>query len=314
MKLLKGGMSGMKDKLIVVAAAAAVLIPMQSAALKGIAAPTANQASGQNTKPGVVRSVATTGTTTARTATTAARTSIKAAPVSTVKTAAPSYAKGRAALLSKNYKEAAKHFQTAMAEDKSLMTNCECRLNLGKSLVKVAAALPKGCPEQAANYRKGASELRKAIRVGRGSRNANEANALLMALPHQYIAPKMGDDTPMIAMANGIRGLDRGLGGEMPKPKILEFYASWCEPCKQLKPLMEKVKNEYGDQVEFLSYNVDDPEVEKVVEDYEVSPIPTLIFLDQSNQVVTYSIGFSGDAGLKRGLKKIGVAPAGPKS
>lgn len=299
MKLLRGGMT---DKLVIVAAAAAVLLPMESA-LKSMAAPpvkasTTQTCTRQATKVPQARA-------------TAHYVRSAAAPAASkpVQTSAPSYAKGKAALLTKNYKEAAKHFQAAMQEDKTLMTSCECRLNLGKSLCKVAASMPKGCPDQVTTYKKGASELRKAIRIGRGSKNAIEANIVLMALPPQYIAPKMGDDTPMIAMANGIRGLDRGLGGEMPKPKILEFYASWCEPCKQLKPLMEKVKNDYGDQVEFLSYNVDDPEVEKVVEDYEVSPIPTLIFLDKANQVVTYSIGYSGDAGLKRGLRKILTPP-----
>ncbi len=289
MKLLRGGI---KDKLVVVAAVA-VLIPMQSAVLNSLAAPPAKTVT-NTAKPGM------------------AKAPVKVATIALskpVQTTSPSYARGKAALAVKNYKEAAKHFQAAMVEDKTLLTSCECRLNLGKSLCKIAAGMPKGCPDQVKTYRKGASELRKAIRVGRGSKNAIEANIALMSLPHQYIAPKMGDDTPMIAMANGIRGLDRGIGGEMPKPKILEFYASWCEPCKQLKPLMEKVKNEYGDQVEFLSYNVDDPEVEKVVEDYEVSPIPTLIFLNNSNQVVTYSIGYSGDVGLKRGLKKILGAP-----
>jgi hypothetical protein len=68
---------------------------------------------------------------------------------------------------------------------------------------------------------------------------------------------------------------------------------------------MEKAKSQYADKVEFVSYNIDDPKAEKVVEDYEVSPIPTLIFLDNSNQVITYSIGYSGDNGLKAGMKKI---------
>ena len=214
------------------------------------------------------------------------------------------YALGKAAMARKNYKEAAKHFEAAMLEDVTLQKNCECRLNLGKSLCQVAGAMSKGCPEQIATYKKGAAQLRKAIRVGRGSVNAVAANVLLMSLPHSIIAPKTGEDTPMIALAHGIRGLDRGSGAES-RPKILEFYASWCEPCKQLKPLMEKVKSQYGDQVEFISYNVDDPEVEKIVEDYEVSPIPTLIFLDDANQVVTYSVGYSGEAGLQKGLKKI---------
>lgn len=275
MKVLTGALV---EKLAVTAAVAALIVPAQS-----IAAPATK------TTPQAKPSVVTT-----------------AKPV-VVSSSNATYAKAKAALAKKSYKEAAKHFEAAMVEDKNLQHSCECRLNLGKSLCGVAKTLPAGA-EQTAAYKKGASELRKAIRVGRGSKNAIEANIALMSLPHSIIAPKTGDDTPMIAMANGIRGLDRG-SGDASKPKILEFYASWCEPCKQLKPLMEKVKTQYGGQVEFISYNVDDPEVEKIVEDYEVSPIPTLIFLDPANQVVTYSIGYSGDAGLQKGLKKILTKP-----
>lgn len=227
-------------------------------------------------------------------------------PVST--TAAPvaatsPLAMGKTALTQKNYGAAVKHFALAVRQNPD---SCECRLGHGKALCKLAASLKK-CPQQSATYKQGVQELRKAIRLGRGSKNAIEANSVLMSLPTAVTAPKSGEDTPLIALKHGINGQDRA-GGEPGKPKILEFYASWCEPCKQLKPLMEKIKSTYGDQVEFISYNVDDPETEKVVEDYEVSPIPTLIFLDPNNQVVSYSVGYSGEVGVQKGLKKI-LAP-----
>lgn len=207
---------------------------------------------------------------------------------------------GKTAFKQKNYSLAAKHFQTAVANDP---TSCECRLELGRTICKMASTMPKGSAQQKAKYRSGAVELRKAVRLGKGSSNAIAANAILLTLPAGITAPKTGADTPMIALSHGLAGMDRG--SEAAKPKILEFYASWCEPCKQLAPLMAKAKSTYGEQVEFISYNVDDPSVDKLVEDYEVSPIPTLIFLDQSNQVVSYSVGYSGEAGIHQGIKKI---------
>lgn len=223
-----------------------------------------------------------------------------AAPkVTAVSTASP-LAKGQSLMLQKNYALAEKEFKKAVDQAPG---SCECRLKHGKALCKLAGTLKKG-PEQLTNYKSGIKELRMAIRLGRGSANAKEANQILMTLPTAYISPKSGDDTPLIAMAHGIAGRTRG-AGEAAKPKILEFYASWCDPCKQLKPFIAKLKDQYGEQVEVISYNVDDPNTEKIVEDYEVSPIPTLIFLDGSNQVVSYSVGYSGEAGLQKGLKKI---------
>lgn len=212
-----------------------------------------------------------------------------------------SMALGKAAFAQKNYAKAVKEFESVVTAEP---TNCAGRLYLGKSLCKMAAGQKPGSPVCTTTYRRGVSELRKAIRLGKGNKDSVEANAVLLTLPKNITAPKMGADTPMIAMMNGIRGLDRGTG-EGTKPKILEFSAKWCEPCKQLKPIMEKAKTDYAQKVEFLSYDVDSPDSEKVIEDYEVSPVPTLIFLDDHNQVVSYAIGYSGDNGLKQGLKKI---------
>lgn len=208
---------------------------------------------------------------------------------------------GKAALAQKNYAQAVKHFESVVSAEPN---NCAGRLFLGKSLCKMAATHKPGSQVCTATYKRGVNELRKAIRIGKGNKDSVEANAVLLTLPKSVTAPKMGADTPMIAMMNGIRGLDRGTDGGS-KPKILEFSAKWCEPCKQLKPIMEKAKNDYGGKVEFISYDVDSPEAEKVIEDYEVSPVPTLIFLDDHNQVVSYAIGYQGDTGLKQGLKKI---------
>ncbi len=221
--------------------------------------------------------------------------SIAAAPVSPI-------ALGTQALAQKNYTQAVKIFQAASQTDQ-YKNSCECRLGLGKSLCKLGATKPANSAEQKETYKSAVKELRTAVKLGKGSGNAKEANLIMLSLPKSITAPKMGADTPMIALANGIRGMDRGGAG--PVPKVLQFSAPWCEPCKQLDPIIKKAKIDYADKVDFISYNIDDPSSEKVVEDYEVSPIPTLIFLDNNNQVVTYSVGYSGENGLKAGMKKI---------
>ena len=207
---------------------------------------------------------------------------------------------GKTAITQKQYAKALQIYEAAAKTDQ-YKNSCECRLGLGKSLCLVAKT-QKGT-EQTTTYKRAVKELRTAIRLGRGSVNAKEANVVMLSLPKNILAPKTGADTPMIALAHGFRGMDRG--GEAAKPKVIEFTAKWCDPCQQLKPIMAKAKADYADQVEFITVDIDDPKSEKIIEDYEVSPIPTLIFLDSSNQVITYSVGYSGENGLKAGIKKI---------
>jgi thioredoxin 1 len=171
-------------------------------------------------------------------------------------------------------------------------TSCEAHFCLGQTYVKLK------------NYLKAREHYRTAIKVGRGSPAAIKANTALMTLPKNLIAPKTGPNTRFIARNLGILSNERGLDGGA-KPTVIDFYASWCQPCKQLEPLIEKAKSEYGEKVNFMSINVDDPSNESLIEQYGVSPIPTLVFLSPEGEVVTYSIGFSGENGVSSGLKKI---------
>lgn len=154
-------------------------------------------------------------------------------------------------------------------------------------------------------YDKARAQLRLAIRLGRGSAVAAQANQFMMSsIPAQYLKPRTGEGTELIASILGIRGMSRGIG-DVNRPKVFEFYADWCEPCKQLKPVMEKIKQQYGSQVDFVSYDVDDANSAQFIDQYEVSPIPTIIFLSPDNKVVGYSIGFSGEKSVEKELKKV---------
>lgn len=51
----------------------------------------------------------------------------------------------------------------------------------------------------------------------------------------------------------------RSLGG---KPIVVNFWASWCEPCKDEMPLLVEAAQRYGDRVHFLGVNIEDSEEE----------------------------------------------------
>lgn len=59
------------------------------------------------------------------------------------------------------------------------------------------------------------------------------------------------------------------------KLTLVDFYATWCGPCKMQSPIIDKVKERYGDIVNILKVDVDhDNEIASV---YSIHSIPTLI-------------------------------------
>ena len=42
------------------------------------------------------------------------------------------------------------------------------------------------------------------------------------------------------------------------KPTLVDFWAEWCGPCKQLSPIIEEISNEMKDQVFFAKHNIDE--------------------------------------------------------
>ena len=63
------------------------------------------------------------------------------------------------------------------------------------------------------------------------------------------------------------------------RPAVVDFWAEWCGPCKQLSPILEEISNEMNDKVFFAKHNID--EQPNMPTKYGVRGIPTmLIFKD----------------------------------
>ena len=72
------------------------------------------------------------------------------------------------------------------------------------------------------------------------------------------------------------------------KPTLVDFWAEWCGPCKQLSPILEEISNEMGDQVNFKKHNIDEHPNQPTK--YGVRGIPTLI-LFKGGEVVATNVG-----------------------
>lgn len=60
------------------------------------------------------------------------------------------------------------------------------------------------------------------------------------------------------------------------KPALIDFFATWCGPCKALSPILDELAEEYKDRVHI--YKIDVDREEKLSEMFEIRTVPTLLF------------------------------------
>ncbi len=83
------------------------------------------------------------------------------------------------------------------------------------------------------------------------------------------------------------------------KPVVVDYWAEWCGPCRQVAPVLEAIASEHGDKIEIVKLNVDENPV--ITQRYGILNIPTLgVF--QNGEVVKELVGARSKSALLREL------------
>jgi thioredoxin 1 len=86
------------------------------------------------------------------------------------------------------------------------------------------------------------------------------------------------------------------------KPAIIDFYADWCPPCRELSPLVEEIAKEYAGKI--VVYKVNTDQERAVTQTLGISGLPTLVFIPVKGKPQLV-VGFVSKENLEKGVNDV---------
>ena len=89
------------------------------------------------------------------------------------------------------------------------------------------------------------------------------------------------------------------------KPTFLEFYAEWCEVCKEMAPQISAFKHEYEKDINFVFLNVDNQKWASYIEKFAVNGIPQVNLFDKKGNLISTFIGKQDEIKIRESINNL---------
>ena len=85
------------------------------------------------------------------------------------------------------------------------------------------------------------------------------------------------------------------------KMTLVDFWAEWCGPCKQVAPILDEISNEMSDQIVIAKHNID--EQPNIPTKYGVRGIPTMLIF-KGGELISTKVGASTKSNIVSWIKE----------
>ena len=89
------------------------------------------------------------------------------------------------------------------------------------------------------------------------------------------------------------------------KPTFLEFYAEWCEVCKEMAPKVSALKDEYEKDINFVFLNVDNQKWGNYIQKFAVNGIPQVNLFDEKGNLISTFIGKQDEIKIRQSINNL---------
>ena len=103
----------------------------------------------------------------------------------------------------------------------------------------------------------------------------------------------------------GELSVDPEVAFENNKPTFLEFYAEWCEVCKEMAPKVSALKDEYEKEINFVFLNVDNQRWDNYIQKFNVNGIPQVNLFNRKGDLISTFIGKQEEIKIRNSIDQL---------